>query len=131
MDDKLNFEKIIHAALYTDPQLPTTKLYEHATTQVVQVHTPTPLIVRIAAGDTASYAFQAGLLNELAGENALTSQILHWETREIENQPYGIQIQTYIPGQPIEHYPDHKDAKAIVLAAPPTAHPTVRGIRQT
>jgi len=117
MENKLEFEKIINTVFHNDKTFPTKILYEQGTTKVVQVKTPTPVIVRIAEGDRSSYEFQSTLLTELAGQDALTSQILYWETRELGNKPYGIQVQTYVPGEPVDHYPDQKGAKAIVNTA--------------
>jgi len=85
-------------------------------TKVYQISTPDPLIVRVLEGDASSYQFQAALLEDVAAQDNLSARILYWETKEIENQAYGIQVQTYIPGKPIESYPTGEQSQAIVHA---------------
>jgi hypothetical protein len=52
----------------------------------------------------------------LAGEDELKAQILYWETKEIGDQAYGFQIQTHVPGKPIDSYPNPEQSRAIVNA---------------
>jgi len=110
----MDYKKIVEAVFHDDPTLPSTLIYDYGITRVYKINTSEPLIVRIVKDDTASYQFQATLLDAVAGQDNLTARILYWETRSIGNQAYGIQVQTYIPGKPIEHYPNGKQSRAII-----------------
>lgn len=112
----MDYKSIIDAVFSSDAALPCSLVYEIGPTKVYKINTPTPLIVRVVADDTSSYEYKQALQDETAAQDDLTARILHWETREIEGQAYGIQVQTFIPGKPIDHYPDREESKAIVGA---------------
>ncbi|MDK2979985.1 MAG: hypothetical protein PWQ55_332 [Chloroflexota bacterium] len=112
----MEYKSIIDAVFCSDAALPSTLVYELGQTSVYQVNTPTPLIVRVIADDTSSYEYKQALQDETAAQDDLTARILHWETREIDGQACGIQVQTFIPGQPIDHYPDREESRVIVGA---------------
>jgi hypothetical protein len=112
----MDYKRIVEAVFDEDPTLPCTLIYDNGKTRVYQIGTPDPLIVRVLKSDARSYHLQATLLEAVAAQDNLTARILYWETREIENQIYGIQIQTYVSGKPIEYYPTGKQSEAIVHA---------------
>ena len=112
----MDYKAIIDSVLQGDVSFPHVLIYEFNKTKVYRIDLPTPLVMRIAEGETASQDYRASLQAELAAEDGLTSKILYWETREINDQPYGIQIQTFIPGEPIDHFPDEEESKAVVQA---------------
>ena len=110
----MEYKKIVEAVLHDDPALPYTLIYDHEITKVYKINTPELLIVRIVKDDRSSYQFQTTLLGAVAGQDNLTARILYWETRVIGNHAYGIQVQTYIPGEPVEYYPSGKQSRAII-----------------
>jgi hypothetical protein len=113
----MNYEKIIESVFNPNPHFPCTKIYQGDTSRVYRVDTRNPLIVRIAsAGSSDYYEFQAKLLETIADPDNLTPRVLHWEMREIDNQACCIQIQTYLSGAPLDHYPNPDESKAIVNA---------------
>ena len=112
----IDYQKVIGAAFNPDPQLPCTELYKAGSTKVYRVDTPEPLVVRIGSGEQDYYEFQAQLLAAIADDDDITARVLHWEMREIDNQVCGIQIQTYLPGAPLDHYPYPVESRAIVKA---------------
>lgn len=111
-----DYTAIIHSVLQGDSSLPHVLIYEYDKTKVYRIDLPTPLILRMLEGDTSSYEYRAALQSQLAADDGLTSQILHWETRQIHERPYGIQIQTLISGEPIDHFPSEQESKAIIHA---------------
>jgi Ser/Thr protein kinase RdoA (MazF antagonist) len=112
----MDYKRIVDAVFHEDPTLPCTLIYDNGRTKVYQIGTSDPLIVRVLKGDASSYQFQATLLEAVATRDNLSARILYWETKEIENQAYGIQVQTYIPGKPIESYPTGEQSQAIIQA---------------
>ena len=112
----MNYKRIINSVLQEDTSLPPVLIYEHEKTKVYRIDLPTPLILRILEGDTSSQEYRAALQSELAADDDLTSKILYWETREINKQPHGIQIQTFIPGEPIDQFPNKDESQAVVRA---------------
>ncbi len=112
----MDYKAIIDSVLQGDVSFPHVLIYEFNKTKVYRIDLPTPIVMRIAEGETSSQDYRASLQAELAADDGLTSKILHWETREINNQPCGIQIQTFIPGKPIDHFPNEKESKAVVQA---------------
>lgn len=110
----MDYKRIVEAVFHDDPSVPCILIYDNGKTRVYQISTPDPLIVRVLKGDTSSYQFQADLLEEVAAQDNLTARILYWETKKIENQAYGVQVQTYVPGKPIEYYPNDEQSKAII-----------------
>ena len=112
----MDYKAIIDSVLQGDVSFPHVLIYEFNKTKVYRIDLPTPIVMRIAEGETASQDYRASLQAELAAEDGLTSKILYWETREINDQPYGIQIQTFITGKPIDHFPNEKESKAVVQA---------------
>lgn len=112
----MDYKAIIDSVLQGNASLPHVLIYEYDTTKVYRIDLPTPLVMRIAEGETSSQDYHASLQAELAADDGLTSEILYWETREINDQTYGIQIQTFIPGKPIDHFPNEKESKAVVQA---------------
>jgi len=112
----IDYKKVIEAVFNPNPQLPCTELYKGGSTEVYRVDTPEPLVVRIASGDKDYYEFQAELLEAIADGDDMTARVLHWEMREIDDQTCGIQIQTYLPETPLDHYPDPVESRAIVKA---------------
>ena len=112
----MDYQKIIEAVFHDDPALPYTILYDIGKTRVYRINMPNPMIVRVVEGDASSYKFQTSLLAELAAQDNLTARILHWETKEVGNKQYGIQVQTNVPGKSLEHYPTREQSKAIVNA---------------
>ena len=113
----IKHKTIIDAVFNPKSQFPCTELYIAGHTRVYRVDTPEPRIVRIAPGSKDHYRFQAELLEAIADKDNMTVRILHWEMREIENQICGIQIQTYLPGTPLDHYPSPAESLAIVEAS--------------
>jgi hypothetical protein len=112
----IDYPKVIESVFNPNPRLPCTELYREGSTKVYRVDTPEPLVVRIAPGDKDYYEFQAQLLEAIADDDDMTARVLHWEMREIDHQVCGIQIQTYLPGTPLDHYPHPVESRAIVKA---------------
>lgn len=112
----MDYKSIVKSVLQEDASLPHVLIYEHDKTKVYRIDLPTPLILRILEGDTSSQEYRAALQSELAADDDLTSKILYWETREINKQSHGIQIQTFIPGEPIDQFPNENESQAVVHA---------------
>ncbi len=112
----MDYKRIVKSVLQEDASFPYVLIYEHDKTKVYRIDLPTPLILRILEGDTSSQEYRAALQSELAADDDLTSKIMHWETREINKQPHGIQFQTFIPGEPIAQFPNEEESKAVVHA---------------
>ena len=112
----MDYQMLIEAVFHNDPILPNTILYDNGKTRVYRIDTPDPIIVRVVKGDTSSYQFQSSLLEEISAQDNLTARILHWETKIIGNRSYGIQVQTYVPGKSLDHYPNREQSKRIVNA---------------
>jgi hypothetical protein len=112
----MDYKKIIDTVFQNNPALPCSLVHKVGNTKVYRIDTPTPLIVRVAQDDVSSYKSQAALQSETAAQDGLTARILCWETRKIQDQVLGIQVQTFIPGKPIEGYPNREQAQAIVGA---------------
>jgi Ser/Thr protein kinase RdoA (MazF antagonist) len=112
----MDYKSIVKSVVQEDASLPHVLIYEHDKTKVYRIDLPTPLILRILEGDTSSQEYRAALQSELAADDDLTSKILYWETREINKQPHGIQIQTFIPGEPIDQFPNKDESQAVVRA---------------
>jgi hypothetical protein len=58
----MDYKRIIEAVFDDEPTLPCTLIYDVNKTRVYRVDVPKPVIVRVAEGDSTSYAFQAALL---------------------------------------------------------------------
>jgi hypothetical protein len=86
----MDYQRIVEAVFHEDPAIPCTLIYDNGKTRVYQINIPDPLIVRVLKGDTSSYQFQAALLEEVAAQDNSAARILYWETKEIENQAYGV-----------------------------------------
>ena len=113
----MNYQKIIEAVFNQNPHFPCTNIYQGATSRVYKLDTRNPLIVKIVSvGSSDYYEFQAKLLERIAGPDNLTPRVLHWEMREIDNQTCCIQVQTYLSGAPLDHYPNPDESKAIINA---------------
>ena len=112
----MDYKRIVDAVFHQDTALPCSLVYELGKTRVYKINTPSPLIVRVVEGDTSSYEYQAALQSETAAQDDLTARILYWETRKTQDHTLGIQVQTFIPGKPVDHYPNREQRKAIVGA---------------
>lgn len=78
-----DYAAIIRSVIQGDTSVPHDLIYEYDKTKVYRIDLPTSLILRILEGDTSSYEYRAALQSQLAADDGLTSQILHWETRQI------------------------------------------------
>lgn len=83
-------------------------------TKVYKVETPEPLVVRVVTAAQGSSALQLEILEAI--DNDVTARILHCETRQIGAEPAAIQIQTYLPGAPLDCYPSTDEAHVIAEA---------------
>ena len=110
----MNYSKVINAVFNPNPQMPCTELYKGLGSEVYRVDTPTPLVVRIAHGDQGHFKFQAELMEAIADSDELTPRIFFWEMNEKTKPIQGIQVQSYLSGSPLGHYPSPKESKAIV-----------------
>jgi hypothetical protein len=110
----VNYRKIINAVLNPNPQMPCTELYKGLGSEVYRIDTPTPLVVRFANGDENHFKFQEELLEAVAANDEIAPRILFWEINETANPFQGIQVQTYLPGSQLDHYPSLEESKAIV-----------------
>ena len=110
----MNYRKVINAVFNPNPQLPCTQLYKGLGSEVYRIDTPTPLVVRLAHGDEGHFKFQAELMEAIADSDEITPRILYWEMNETTNLLNGIQVQSYLPGVELDHYPSPEESKAIV-----------------
>lgn len=110
----VNYRKVINAVLNPNPQMPCTELYKGLGSEVYRIDTPTPLVVRFANEDENHFKFQAELLEAIAANDEIAPRILFWEINETANPFQGIQVQSYLPGSQLDHYPNPKESKAIV-----------------
>lgn len=108
---RLNYNAVIQAVVSPDPQMPCEELYHQNHTKVCKVEASPPVVVRIVSRSQEDDALRANILEAVA--NDVTARILHHETRDINNVPVAIQIQTYLPGEPLDHYPHPNEAQAI------------------
>ena len=110
----MNYSKVINAVFNPDPQMPCTELHKGLGTEVYRIDTSTPLVVRFAHGDEGHFKFQAELMEAIAANDEITPRILYWEMDETTKPLNGIQVQSYLPGVQLDHYPSSKESKAIV-----------------
>jgi len=110
----VNYSKVIDAVFNPDPQMPCTELHKGLGTEVYRIDTSTPLVVRFAHGDEGHFKFQAELMEAIAANDEITPRILYWELNETTKPLNGIQVQSYLPGVQLDHYPSSKESKAIV-----------------
>ncbi|MGD2015499.1 MAG: hypothetical protein PVG84_17225 [Desulfobacterales bacterium] len=108
------YSKVINAVLNPYPQMPCAQLYKGLGSEVYRVDTPTPLVVRISNGDKDHFKSQAELMEAIAANDEITARHLFWKMNERSNPMRGIQIQSYLPGAPLDHYPRPKESRAIV-----------------
>jgi len=112
----MNYSKVINAVFNPNPKIPCTELYKGPGSEVYRVDTPEPLVVRVANGDRDHFKFQANLMEVIGADDEITPRILHWEMRETAKHRHGIQVQSYLPGSPLDHYPNLVESKAIIKA---------------
>jgi hypothetical protein len=112
----MNYSDIINVVLNPNPQMPYTELDKGPGSKVYRVDTPEPLVVRVAHGDRDHFEFQAELMEAIAASDEITPRILYWEMKETAKHSHGIQVQSYLPGVRLDHYPSLKESKAIVKA---------------
>jgi hypothetical protein len=105
-------DAIIEAVLTPNPSLPCTELHNMGQTRVFKVDTPEPVVVRIITGNHPATSQQLEILKAI--DTDVTARILHCETRPVGAGFASIQIQTYLPGAPLQHYPSAEEA--LVLA---------------
>ena len=110
----MNYSKVIDAVFNPDPQMPCSELHKGLGTEVYRIDTSTPLVVRFAHGDEGHFKFQAELMEAIAANDEITPRILYWELNETTKPLNGIQVQSYLPGVQLDHYPSSKESKAIV-----------------
>lgn len=110
----MNYKKVINAVLNPNSRMPCTELYKGLGSKVYRVDTHAPLVVKIVNGDKGFFKFQAELLEAIDANDGITPRILFWEMREMANPIHGIQVQNYLPGIPLDHYPGPKESEAIV-----------------
>jgi len=112
----VNYSKVINAVLNPNPQMPCTELYKGLGSEVYRIDTPEPLVVRIAHGDKDHFKFQAELMEAIAANDKITPRIFYWEMKETGRHTQGIQVQSYLPGDWLDHYPSLEESKSIVKA---------------
>ena len=110
----MNYSKVIDAVLNPNPQMPCTELYKGLGSEVYRVDTPTPLVVRVSNGDKDHFKFQAELMEAIAANDEITPRIHFWKMNERSNPMRGIQVQSYLSGVQLDHYPSPKESRAIV-----------------
>ncbi|MCK5245288.1 hypothetical protein KAR02_00205 [Candidatus Bipolaricaulota bacterium] len=110
----IDADAVIEAVFVPNPKLPCTELYNMNQTKVYKVETPEPLVVRVVIAAQGSGALQLEILEAI--DDDVTARILHCETRQIGDVPAAIQIQTYLPGVPLDCYPSIDAAHAIAGA---------------
>jgi hypothetical protein len=116
----IDYQEVIEAAICQDSQFPCTEIFQGTSTSIYRIDTPEPLIVRIYSGsggpDGGSpeyYEFQSQLLDSIATPENVTPRILYWEMREIDGKLCGVEVQTYLRGDKIDHYPTAEESRAI------------------
>lgn len=110
----MNYSKVIKAVFNPDPKMPCTELHKGLGTEVYRIDTSTPLVVRFAHSDEDHFKFQAELMEAIAANDEITPRILYWELNETTKPLNGIQVQSYLPGVQLDHYPSSEESKAIV-----------------
>jgi hypothetical protein len=105
---------VIEAVFAPNQKLPCTELYNMSQTKVYKVEMPDPLVVRVVTAAQGNSALQLDILEAI--DDDVTAQILHCETRQIGDEPAVIQIQTYLPGSPLDCYPSADESRAIAEA---------------
>jgi len=110
----VNYSKVINAVFNPDPQMPCSELHKGLGTEVYRIDTSTPLVVRFAHGDEDHFKFQAELMEAIAANDEISPRILYWEMNETTKPLNGIQVQSFLPGVQLDHYPSSKESKAIV-----------------
>ena len=96
--------------------MPCTELYKGLGSEVYRIDTPEPLVVRVAHGDKDHFKFQAELMEAIAANDKITPRIFYWEMKETGRHTQGIQVQSYLPGYWLDHYPSPEESKSIVKA---------------
>jgi hypothetical protein len=112
----VNYSKVINAVFNPNLQMPCAELYKGPGSEVYRVDTPEPLVVRVAHVDKDHFMFQAELMEAIGANDEITPRILYWEMKETARNSHGIQVQSYLPGAQLDHYPSLKESKAIVKA---------------
>ena len=112
----MNYKKVIKAVLNPNFRMPCTELYKGLGSEVYRIDTPKPLVVRISQGDKGHFKFQAELMEAIAANDKITPRIFYWEMKETGRHTQGIQVQSYLPGDWLDHYPSLEESKSIVKA---------------
>jgi hypothetical protein len=110
----VNYTKVIKAVFNPDPKMPCTELHKGLGTEVYRIDTPAPLVVRFAHSDEDHFKFQAELMEAIAANDEITPRILYWEMNKTTKPLNGIQVQNYLDGVQLDHYPSYEESKAIV-----------------
>jgi hypothetical protein len=110
----VNYTKVIKAVFNPDPKMPCTELHKGLGTEVYRIDTPAPLVVRFAHSDEDHFKFQAELMEAIAANDGITPRILYWEMSKTTKPLNGIQVQNYLDGVQLDHYPSYEESKAIV-----------------
>lgn len=111
ISEPVSYGSLIEAVFVPNPNLPCKVLYSNGQTKVTLVKTPEPLVVRVVRGRPDDRGLQQAIIEAIA--NDVTARILHSESRQIGDDHFFIQVQTYLPGVPLDHYPTDDEGRAI------------------
>ena len=91
-------------------------LYESDHTTVYKTSGPEPYVVRVSPHRPEERSDHTEILRSIGDLEGLTAGILHTETREVRGQVRTVDVMTYLPGKPLDHYPSRLEARGIVEA---------------
>ena len=111
------FTSLIDAVLNQDsPGDSVATLYDSDHTTVYKTSGSEPYVVRVSSQQPAERSNQIEILRRVGDLEGLTAGILHTETREVRGQVRTVDVMTYLPGKPLDHYPSRLEARGIVEA---------------
>lgn len=111
------FARLIDAVLHQDSiGHSAATLYDSDHTTVYRTSGPEPHVVRVSSQRPEERFSQREILGAMGDLDGRTARILHTETREVRGQVCTVDVMTYLPGKPLDHYPSPLEARGIVEA---------------
>ena len=112
-----DFTRLIDSVLHKDSAGDSiATLYESEHTTVYKTGGPEPRVVRVSPQRPPGSSSHTEILRRIGDLEGLTAKILHTETREVGGRVRAVDVMTYLPGRPLDHYPSRLEAQGIVEA---------------
>ena len=91
-------------------------MYDSEHTIVYKTKGPEPYVIRVSSEGREEHSIKTEILRAIGDLEGLTTRILHTETREVGGRVRIVDVMTYLPGKPLDHYPSRLEAQGIVEA---------------